>query len=396
MLQRDLDKREILGMNMPPGALGVEYQGNIDQDALARAFELLGARHPFLRGRIRPEGQGYVLYVPPEHHPEIVVVDGDKEAVKREAAKPLDVKRALAQVVLIRGEMGGFALLRGSRSVFGGANGLGVFDELWRLYAGVVRDPDLLVVPGSSLPESYFEVFRRRGFQLAESHIEPNVRPEFSEVLTRRIALTEADTARLVDAAHAHKTSVHGIVCGAILTAVRDEDESQGPAQMVCISPIDMRNRVTPPVKFTEVTSFGAPHRAQVAVSAHDDPVEVGRQIKRQVDAAIANHQLLDPTRARYVPIETSLKQHLATVWVTNNGVVPRFAEAPGMAIKDFIIADDPTIDLPYPTHSFLTYGGRLKMQAMYSSKFFNGRDADRLAERIAAHLRDVYSLQPA
>lgn len=394
-LERYLDPIEIQVLNKDRTHV-VEYLGDLDPEALARAFALLCDHHPILRGRIRYDGVGYLLYVPNDHRPELAVLDGNRVTLQREIHGPWDPERAVARLLIIRGSRRGYVALRIDHAILDGRAWVAVIDELWRLYTGIAMGIDMRVESGTSLPCAPSDLLKQRWIcpklDTLERVTYTSKHKDFGDNLQRRIQLTTEQTTRLLTLAHSVETSVAGLVSGAIVVAQRGQDTSASPPPMVYLAPVDLRNRVSPPVGPTETTNFVAWHCAQISASAIVDPITVGRAIKDQLDAAIVRRELLlaDPAQMIYAPEGIHLKDRLTRVFVSNSGVIPQLTLPAKMTIKDIQIPGRKSAPARFPAHSVRTYDGRLTIQSGYPSRFFTGKEASQIINRTERLIRSM------
>lgn len=397
-LQRYLVGIEIQMKGSAP-SFAVEFRGTVHPAALSRAFELLYTHHPVLRGRIRRDDKGYLLYVPPNHHPELAILHGNERTLQREAQSPWDITRAVAKLTLIRSETEGFIALRADHAIVDARSLGALFGELWRLYTDIVNGSDTSVDRGVSLPSSPTDLIRQRWGRIkAEPSTTRTGTPRrVCEALRRRIVLTEYDTTRLLAAARAQRTSVHALVCGAILVALRAHETQTEPAPMACRSVVDLRNRVRPPVGSTETTNFLGFHIAEVSVSENADPIIIGREVKKQLDNVIARRELLDMLDIRSSQLSTSLQQHLANVSITNAGVIPRLAQPADLAITDFLVLPPhKKKSAMFPTYAAYTYDKQLSILCGYPSDFFTDEEVEEIVSRTTAQLCLIGNFQSA
>lgn len=398
-LQRYLDNQEAQFIPAA-GMLAVEYSGHVDEEALERAFDKVCIHHPVLRARIRSVGGRLLLYVPADYRRGIEVLDGDEYTLRCVANESWDVSHAVAQLVLIRGASRGYVALRLSVSITDGGLIRAALAELWRFYTDLVNGTEVSVEPGVSLPASPIDLLQRRaGVRLTPSLVDPTSSPdaiEFSSPIERRVVLPDTDTTSLVNRAHQLKTSVHALLCGAVLVALRDCGRPTQPTPMVCWSPINLRSRVDPPVSATEVTSFGIRHRTELVVAKNADPVSVGREVKQQIDTAIARRELSqEPIQSPPAPVDTSLEQRLATVLVSNAGVTPRFSQPAGLTITDLLLPQDTMTPL-YPICAVMTYDGQLSLKFVCPSARFTNEEVENIVNDINAQLHYIMTLQPS
>lgn len=397
MLQRHLDHIEAqLRNDSPPHA--VKYRGQLEDTALNHAFELLCARHPILRGRIRTDDHAYLLYVPPDHYPKFRIVDGDERTLDHEMNRRHNPESSLTDAVVVRRESGGFVALRMNHAIADGASKFAIFAELWRLYTDIVagRNPPTTQNPSLAIPPTELLRQRWRGAQAspAPRPADTPSHPIISEVRGRRIQLNKGDTAQLLAAARSHTTSVHALVCGVVVTALRALATHPDPAPMEVISAINLRNLVSPPVGATETTNFLSGHKAIVDVSADSNPLTIGQEIKSQIDAAVTHRELvpLDLAPVFFSQVETPLEQHLARCSISNHGVIPPFTQPPEIAITDFVRPRERETQVYFPRHGVYTYDGRLNIGCSYPSKYFTNDQVDDLVERITKQLHHIPS----
>lgn len=367
-LERYLDGREVGALGAAP-VQAAEYQGSIDKSAMARAFELLSAQYPVIRARIRGDKQGYLLYVPPGHHPAMKVLKGDEATVQQQAQLPWNPTHALAKLQLIHGEDQGYVALRTDHAIANAGSFATMFRDLWRFYTDIVNGSDVCIEASVTLPRSPVELFCERWdyTECAPSTSQPNTPLRYADLpaykaLQARIQLTEQVTSTLIEASRTHKTSVHGLVCGAILATQRNYlSATREPIPMTCLSAVALGKLVHPPVEPTESTNFHRTHRAVVDVAVNSDPVSVGQEIKAQLNAAIERRQLL----AKYplhTLLETPLESRFHIASVSNFGTVGPFPQPTGVRILDWRLFGREVTALVFPIYVVYRYGGQLNI----------------------------------
>ncbi|GHF55949.1 hypothetical protein FHX82_002335 [Amycolatopsis bartoniae] len=384
-MKRYLDDLEIRSLDNAPSYV-VEYRGELDETALDRSFELVCLRHPVLRGLIHHDGTGYLLHVPPEHQPKLEAHDGGEETLLRIVRSPWDSGKTLAQLVLVRGDQGGFVAFRLDHAIADGGNRMAMFSELWQHYRELKTTGMSTVEPGNTLPRSPEHLLHERlhGTELTQEPGQAKPPKPAHDLLEGRIHLSTVDTKMIVRRAKKAGISVHALVSGAILAAHRDHGTADGPVAMMYWSPVNVRHRLTPPVGPTETTNLSLIHEALAVVEPEASPVAIGRTLKASLDEAIANHEL--PTGPPTTVFDTSLDRHLAIVLVSNYGVMPPFAEAPGLEIVDFRTLSPAKVGI-YPSYPVYTYGGRLTILSRYPGDLYSADDASQLHKRITANL---------
>lgn len=397
ILQRYLDDIEVQLRTVSTHT--VEYEGTVDEAALVGAYEQLCVRYPVLRARIRADDRGWLLQVAPDDRPALMVLDGDESSLTHVASQPWEPGHAVAQLVVVRGKSRGFVALRADHAVVDGRSRTSMFGELWRFYTDLVNGCDVSVEPGAGLPSSPATVIKQ-GHGAAHRG-----RPGYSKDsdarrcvhIPRRIHLTHEETARLISVARSQQTSVHALVCGAILVNLRSHGTTPEPARMVCLSIVDLRSQLNQAVRAIETTNPLGVHMAEVVVPAGGDPVAVGHEVKTQLDTDLrrGNVPMLIPsvTKSLYSSrVVGYLEQYLAKISVTNIGVIPRFDQPAGLTIKDWRRVTTGGKGPNFTMYGVWTYDGRLSILCGYPSDSLTSDDADRLTEGVKAQLFSVGS----
>ncbi|QFU91729.1 hypothetical protein [Amycolatopsis sp. YIM 10] len=367
--------------------MAAEYDGELDTDRLERAFQLLCAAYPVLRARIRGGDHEPALCVPRDHQPALRVLADEPGVLAKIAGLPWDAHRAVADLVVARGEKHGFLALRMDHSITDANAWLGMFRELLRVFAAVAEgsEAELRLPPGDRLPSPPAELFHqrlglipydRRLFHSAERSALAPDGP--GELFSGRIDLDEGQTSWLKLAARRYGTTVHGVVCGAILLAQRALAGGPDPARMYCVSPVDFRGRVEPPVGDLETTNYMLSYVAEVEVSTRMSPVTIGRAIKAQMDDILAAAEGVRST----TPPDCHLGRNLSYALVSNLGVINRFPEPAGLSITDFQVLNTVGNTL-FPGYYVSTFGGRLTVLYVLTAKFFDRVEVDRLTREI-------------
>ncbi|AEW99832.1 phthiocerol/phthiodiolone dimycocerosyl transferase family protein [Streptantibioticus cattleyicolor] len=398
MLQRYLDAIEERHVNAAP-AHAAEYRGTVDEAALRHAFELVCVRHPVLRARVRAGERGHLLYVPPGHWPEVTVLDGDGTTLLRAVHAPWDPARAVSRLILVKGENHGFVALRVDHSVMDGHSFRAMFEQLWNLYGDLLGAADVSVPVGRSLPCPPSELLGERwhGASCAPPPESPDAAPGTStdgpvRPVQGYIRLSGAQTERLLSVVRRRKTSVHAAVCGAVLATHRAHGAPPegGGEPMYCLSPVNLRDRVTPPVGVTQTTMFVAVHAARVTVPFDADPLAVAHSVKEQLDTAVARRELLlslDAGRLLKATGPASLDARLRIAQVSNNGVLHSALRDPRrVEVVRFLMPADVTSSV-FPIYSVYTYRGHLSIRYLYPSTLFSRAQADRLSASVTTRL---------
>lgn len=406
--QRYLDRFEVAMFRVSPSLI-VEYRGQINQSAMAQAFELLYICHPVLRARVRTDEDGHMLYVSTRHHPEVLTCDGDESALLREVERPWNPALCLVQLIVAIGDNRGYVALRVDHSIVDGSSLVAVYSDLWRLYTDIVNGVSVCIQPNDRLPVPPGELLIQRwgpcqdvtqcGVLANESN-----RPTSGEVVTRWAYLSEDHTARLIAAARTHGTSVHALICGSILVALRAELASEEPIPMECTSIVDLRNRVEPPVGATETTNFLGFHTAEVPVPADGNAINVGREVKRQLDEAVSRRELtlnrravnpgLSITKASLKEADQLQKRRLS-VSVSNARVFPQLSTPDGLVLTNAFTHTPPDAVPGFSLACVVfTFERGLRIRFLCPGDLLTVEQVDELLDRATDEMRRIGDMQ--
>jgi len=391
-LRRYLDHIELRSVNNCPSYVA-ECAGTVDPGPLSRAFDLLCARHPVLLGRIRADQDGHLLSADPHRRLGLVLRQGGKPELLEEIHRPWDSRDQVSRPILVRGAQSSFVALRLDHAIADGSFRMGLFTELWQLYAALAAGEDPAVEPRAVLPRSPVALLAERLAELEfPAPVGRSKPPVFRHrLLEKKLRLEVAETRRLVGSAKALGTSVHALICGAIMVAHRDLWPGASEIPMMCWAPVNLRTRAVPPVGDTETTNLTLIHEAVVKMSRDADPVATGREIKAHLTEGIERGEL--PTGPP-TWVESPLAEGYSTVLISNYGVVPPFSPPHGVRIVDFETLSHPMIGR-YPSYPVYTYGGRLTILARYQHEFYSDQLAETLLSRIGGQLRELGASEP-
>jgi phenolphthiocerol/phthiocerol/phthiodiolone dimycocerosyl transferase len=400
-LSRYLDKVELQLLNAAPTQF-VDYEGDLDVAALRRAFTLLCQNHPVLRARIVRDDQGYLLEAPPDQEPQLDLIPGGEDEFRAAATGPWDASSGAARLLVARQESGGIVGLRADHAIIDGRSWTAHFHQLWRLYTAIAEGEEVSVETGQSLPAPPYGVLRERwsGDKTepeSSEDDEPLNRSATIQRLESRFRLSQEETSGLREAAREAGTSVHGLICGAILVAMRAQDEDAEPASMTCLTLVDLKQRIYPPVAATESANLFGIQRSELQVSSDTPVVVLAKEIKTRLDADIAAGKVLPVDGGQLTPgaaPASSFDERFATIMVTNLGVVKAFAQPAGLRITDWRrIVQNSERTPPFPMYGVYTYDGRLSVRCNCSPAAYSTDEVDRFTERTIAELRRVASV---
>lgn len=387
---RYLDEIESQLRSSPTHA--AEYRGRIDPDILNTAYGLLCDRYPILRSRIRSIGKRFQLAVSDGQPPGLLVIDGDESALEREANAEWSPELATAKLMLIRSEEKGFVALRMDHAIADGSAKVAIFRDLWVLYTGLMTGADISI-DEEPLPLAPCEILRERNHIGCVEIFEKSLTRQpvqLSETISRYVDLDAQHTTNLIENARFQGVTVHALICGTILSSLRDYALDVGEYLMSCMSAVNLRNHVVPTVGATETTNLLGIHRAELSADRNESPATLARRVKGELDRAVSHRELVpvDLTQVLCSGVETPLPQRLATMLISNPGVISSFSHPPGLEIVDF----RPCIPLQTPAvfseYGAYTYDGKLKLRCTYPRREFTEEDVDVLVGTIFERLQ--------
>ncbi|MER7405969.1 protein kinase [Streptomyces sp. NPDC000070] len=381
--------------------LSCALRGPVDPAALSTVFEAVTAERPTLLTHIVPDGDGQALETLPEaERPRLRVRTGGEEVYAQELNSPLPVGGPLVRAVLVSDpdEERHTLILSFDHVIADGHSGIALLNTVWDRYRGLVGGTEALCTPVTELPvpistllphadaaetakylEQRVEETGRHPVELVPYDVkatgEPPQEPHRIEV--QRLLLDTGPTARLRARARAEGLSVHGLISAALLIAARRRLDGTGPRFLRCMSPVDLRSRLSPPVPADVMVAAVTAHLQTLPVGEDTDVLELARE------AGAGLRDFLDRgDHFQEMRIMPSVPQHptlqLGTVIVTNMGAVtgPRLPE--GTHVTDVRL-------VPAREHYF-PQAGRSPLMACVTS--FDGRLAIEFPHHTACFSR--------
>ncbi|MEV5284487.1 condensation domain-containing protein [Streptomyces albidoflavus] len=338
--------------------LSCALRGNVDPSVLAEAFDALTTEHPTLRSRIVPAEGGHALELLPEdERPRLIRREGGDEAYIEELNVPLPVGGPLSRAALVTtGPDTHLLTVTIDHTVTDGHSAITFMNALWDRYGELVatvpgQTPPVPVAeaewprPVSELlpaadPEETEKYLLRRVEETGAHPVEllafdtPRDRPAGSgdpsehRIEVRRLVLDAEETTRLRSAARDAGVSVHGLVAAALMTAARARLDGDGPRVLGCMSPVDLRARLTPPVSPSVMVASVTSHLQAVPVGGETDRLDLAREVSTRLRESVERGDHFHEMRIMpRVPAHPALQ--MGSVIVTNMGATaaPRFPE---------------------------------------------------------------------
>jgi hypothetical protein len=401
----------------------VEVDGDLDLAALNAAWSRTLAAHPTVDSRIISHDGGYALEPLGSDQPGVTELAAGGDVVTTVASTALPVGGPVARL---------FARVRGSAATVGlivdhvvtdGRSAMALSATLWRHYAEVragkpaepavtdwpatlsSRLPAVDEVAVAALLAQRLDRAARQPLPLLPYTAAGADAPPAGQqpVHNARFTLTAERTADLAAGARSLGTSVHGVTAAALLLAVRDELGEPTGSTLGCLSPVDLRTRVTPPASVREMLSFVSSFPDVVDMAGSGDAAHVGalgRRITGNLRAGLA-----DGGWAR----ETALLGHLdehpelldTTVFVSNVGRLTGPPSPPGLRLHDTRLNAGREDYYPQfglgPLFACVTaIDGVFAVDLPYSPVCFAPEQMQRLSDRTLATLDQVVAASAA
>ncbi|MCF4137112.1 protein kinase [Streptomyces sp. Tue 6430] len=341
--------------------LSCSLRGPVDVEALSAAFDAMTQAHPTLRSRIVEAGAGYALRLLDEdERPRLVTRTGaEDEAYAAELNAPLPVGGPLSRAVLVSAPDGGSHLfvLVVDHTVTDGHSGIALHNALWDRYRELVEGEHGVEASGSDTPrwpqpvsrllpaaddagtaeylDGRVEEARRHPVELVPYDVR---RPSTTgravgegaggggggegHIEVCRLTLDAELTTRLRRTARAGGVSVHALIAATLLTTARRRLDGDGPRTLGCLSPVDLRSRLSPPLPASDMVPAVTTHLQTLEVSGTSDTLDLARTVHARLGDFVSRGDHFHEMRITpEIPRNPVLQ--LATVIVTNMGVVP-------------------------------------------------------------------------
>ncbi|MFY4723007.1 phthiocerol/phthiodiolone dimycocerosyl transferase family protein [Streptomyces sp. LaBMicrA B280] len=399
------------GMAGGPVVVGWTVHGSLDIELLGAAVRELSRRMPVLAARVVEGPDGPVLrrdrvdasveleFVPDGWAP------GD-------AAFLRPGERVLR--VLLRREgpdRHGLALLAW-HAVSDGACLMALHRRLWEIYRGPAEGGAGTVasVPDGELPRPVEELLRARygASDVAAYAASWSARLDAAQpaVLVpraardggpgpgqgahrHRLALSAEQTRSLVRQAHRWGATVNSVVCALAMRAVRELlPREDGPVQLTCLVPVDVRSRLRPPLPSDEF-AFAASTTSATALVGPDTELdvtapEISRQVRASLDAGHAELEYLATSR-----MLTRLATAAITLAVSN---VSHHCAAP--TLPDGLTAERPYVITippgPLPTLFVTRHREAICLDLIQPRAWYTHEQAGELADALRRALSVV------
>lgn len=384
-------------------AFWIEYEGHVNEDVMREAFVILFTRNPILKSTIRIDGTEYLLETHRDHQPEFVRVTGNEAELRRELRSRPHYTVSLCRLINVEGERRGYIALQVNHAFFDGPSLTAILRELWQIYVDLNSGADvsdrterkLPLQPSKFMKSIWSEYDLARLGALAEDS-EYGI-PDKVEVSKgespeeRHVVLDRGASAALFSAARSAELSVHAIVCGAALVALRGGEDPYVPTRMECQSQVDIRGWVKPNIGPVDTGLVNFVSRVVIEVQSGAEVSVVGREIKDRLDADIST-RLNRGESTLSCDTEMPPVERRFTQFVLNAGRIAPYPEAKEARIVDFRIVPEETIHssvvpTPIPSLHTYSYGGRLSTTLRFPKLMFAYDRVEEIAQNYILNL---------
>jgi phenolphthiocerol/phthiocerol/phthiodiolone dimycocerosyl transferase len=378
--------------------LSCSVRGRVYAALLARAFDEVIAEHPTLRARIVPDGSGHAFeLLGSQERPRLDVRTGVDIAHDDELNDPLPVGGPLVRATLASdpadsAQQSHILVISVDHAVIDGHSAIALQNAVWDRYRALVdgeptsapaREPGWPAPISSLLPPAdeaaTAEYLRSRLAEVRRNPVEllPYDGPgSGGRIEIRRLLLDAERTTALRESARAAGVSAHGLISAALLSVARARFGGDAPRVLGCLSPVDLRSRLVPPVPPTEMVAGVATHLHALPVAANPEPGAMARELTAHLRAAIARGEHFHDMRITpEVPRNPALQ--MATVIATNMGAVPGPRLPTGLELTDVRLVPGREHYFPQAGRSPLmacvvTFDGRLAVELPHHTACFS------------------------
>ncbi|MFC0691349.1 phthiocerol/phthiodiolone dimycocerosyl transferase family protein [Paraburkholderia humisilvae] len=230
--------------------LAAEIEGTATAETWRHAFDALRRRHPLLSVRLPATSSGtpYMEVMPDQSIPLRHVVDADwtaegvapewlNRAIAHELNEPFDTDVApLMRAVLATGPRQSVLILACNHAISDGISLSYCIRDLLKALNGEVLEPMPLPLSGDELCGDAPPQPRGAPISLEGIRFPRDVVP-----VVQRLSLSRELTQSLVQRARADRTTLHGMLCAALLHSGRNATPEWRERPVVILSPVDMR-----------------------------------------------------------------------------------------------------------------------------------------------------------
>ncbi|WP_433665859.1 phthiocerol/phthiodiolone dimycocerosyl transferase family protein [Nocardia sp. CA-136227] len=369
-------------------------QGSIDSALLERAWESLAMEHPLLRSRIVTDGRGGYVVAVGAAAAEPVEYSGSEDQLVELLHRRWAVGDPVAQAILLRGSetcLLGVAL---HHAVADGRLTVTLLHKLAHRFTLLATAAPLPPISARQLETPLEDrLTHLRGADTARAaspigvarlpHPEHGDARESGTFEIRNIKFTIAETDRVETVAKAWQVSVNSVLSASVITALRSMFDSSGPVPLGIGYPIDLRNRLDPPLPPDAELCCVASWSVILQPTAATSVGECSSAIQEALEHAVAAEA---PQRAMANGSSDTWRTN--SVSLSNLGRLELPAAPPGMRFTHTrFMAISP---VPHPAIFVTNTENRLNLDVVYDRGIVSDRDGRRLVDRVERTIRTL------
>ncbi|WP_068000954.1 phthiocerol/phthiodiolone dimycocerosyl transferase family protein [Nocardia pseudobrasiliensis] len=338
----------------------------LDIEALGEAYTALCRRYPFLGAYLEPTEKGYVLVRPP-----VFMGKVRQESPKSTDFQPWLERRPQSAVCVEQDSDGARVSLLTHHCVADSRYGSAAFQDLWRLYTQIVLNGKVEDISELPEPQPIESLLTARGVgDISSNHAggtrfgQPNSAATLSLETARR-RFTVAETNALTEFGGRNGLTVHGILAAAIILAEK-EVGGQLLSELYYTYPVDLRERLTPPVAPAGGTNVLGYVQFNPDPTVAPELSAIGTAVNEQLTAGLSTGAIVHSLIYAASAVGTSPSPTPGKIMTTSAGRIADFITPPGLIVEDLTTIVSPRMLDPtnrrglYAINSF---GGRLSIE---------------------------------
>ncbi|MGW5575144.1 phthiocerol/phthiodiolone dimycocerosyl transferase family protein [Nocardia thailandica] len=396
-----------------PLFIGTTVTGPLDIARVRGVLDGLAAAHPLLRCRTAEVDGVACLVRDDTYRPPLRVRTGGESAYLTLINAPQDWSEGLFRAEVLREGDRHQLVLVVHHGIADGRSAAALLALFWRNYtAGITGEAAALVFPDQSLPpamdvalstvigagdaEAWLDTVR-----VAAAGLDPAAAPRtlphdggahdpLGRFALRRVELSAERTSGLVRAARDAGLTVHALLTGVALAALRTRFPEPGAVPMFCGHAADVRGELTPPVPLHALGNYASGAGTYAVAGDDADPFAIGRDAGAALRTALDAHE---PARfilavQRADAATAALLAAPPTVALSNLGRLPAHQLPAELAfVRDDIYAMGPGMP---PKLTVFTRGPRLTVQLEFDTAVHARAGMDGLHRTLAELLDEA------
>ncbi|MFJ4657688.1 condensation domain-containing protein [Nocardia sp. NPDC088792] len=371
-------------------------RGTAEPALLARAWELLALEHPILRSRIVEDDSEYVVTID-DAAPPLTEPPSDDGRLDKIIHRRWNVGDPVAQAILVQDGNTCMIIVALHHALADGRLTVTLLHKLARYYTLMTEGN-----PPRPIPRQFFELpleqrlaqFRNSAWAEQPSPaigVRRLPRPEASaresaEFEIQNLRFSQAETTRVEAIARKWRISVNSLLSASALAALRSLFDPPHQIPLGIGYPIDLRNRIHPPLPPEAELCCVAAWSVILPLAAQFDVIECSGTIQEVLDKAIATE----------AP-QSAMAHGVSDTWRTNSISMSNLGRlelppAPtGLTFENtrFMVASP----VPHPAIFVTTTAGRLNLDVIHNRDIVSDQDGKCLVERIDRTIRTLPSL---